>query len=98
FVQIFSLAFLAYHIFRTQTLRQAALAGFLFGIANFALGLYWLYISMHNYGGMPAWLAGAAVLLLAAGLALFTTLATSLARKLSASHLQNFSNYRWQLL
>lgn len=98
FVQIFALAILAYYVFRAGTVRQAALGGFLFGAANFAVGLYWLYISMHDYGGMAAPLAGAAVLLLAAGLALFTTLAAALARWLAAGHLRNFSNYRWQLL
>ena len=98
FVQIFSLAALAYYVFRAGTVRQAALGGFLFGASNFALGLYWLYISMHDYGGMAAPLAGGAVLLLAAGLALFTTLATGLTRWLATSHLRNFSNYRWQVL
>ncbi len=98
FVQLFSLAALAYYVFRAGTVRQAALGGFLFGVSNFALGLYWLYISMHDYGGMAAPLAGAAMLLLAAGLALFTTLATGLTRWLAAGHLRNFSNYRWQLL
>ncbi|MGB3289041.1 MAG: apolipoprotein N-acyltransferase [Burkholderiaceae bacterium] len=98
FVQIFSLAALAYYVFRSATVRQAALGGFLFGTANFALGLYWLYISMHDYGGMAAPLAGAAVLVLAMGLALFTMLGTAMARRLAAGHLRNFSNYRWQLL
>jgi apolipoprotein N-acyltransferase len=34
-------------------------------------GLWWLYISMHDYGGMPAPLAGLAVVLLAAFLSLY---------------------------
>src|SRR3546814_847234 len=53
---------------------------------------------MQDYGGMAAPLAGVAVLLWAAGLALFTTLAAAMTRWLAACHLQNFSNYRWQLL
>lgn len=98
FVQIFSLAILAFCVFRTNTARQAAVGGFLFGLPNFALGFYWLYISMHEYGGMASPLAGAAVLLLAAALSLFTAVAAALSRWISASHLNNFSNYRWQLL
>lgn len=98
FVQIFSLAFLAFYVFQAATVRQAALQGFLFGLSHFALGFYWLFISMHDYGGMAAWLAAAAVLLLAAGEALFITGSTALARWLSAYHLHIPSSYRWQLL
>src|SRR3546814_4525793 len=53
---------------------------------------------MHDYGGMAPPLACVAVLLCVAGLALFTTLAAAMTRWLAACHLQNFSNYRWQLL
>src|SRR5262249_31001467 len=34
--------------------RQAAGRGFCFGVAWLSTGLWWLYISMHDYGGMPA--------------------------------------------
>ncbi len=98
FVQIFSLAFLAFYVFRAATVRKAALYGFLFGLANFALGFYWLYISMHEYGGMAAWLAGLAVLLLASAEALFIVLAVAVARWISARHLQVNSSFGWQLL
>ena len=39
---------------------------------------WWLYISMHVYGGLPGWLAALAVLLLAAALALYYALACGL--------------------
>ena len=39
---------------------------------------WWLYISMHVYGGMLAWLSALAVLLLAAALALYYALACGL--------------------
>lgn len=56
--------------------RLGALAtGFLFGIGNFVSGLYWLFISMHDYGGMPAPMAAAAVVLFSAYLALYPALA-----------------------
>lgn len=98
FVQIFSLAFLAYRVFKSATPWQAAAGGFAFGLANFALGFYWLYISMHDYGGMAAGLAGAAVVLLAAFKALFVAAAVGLARWLSSRHLHAASHYGWQLL
>jgi apolipoprotein N-acyltransferase len=50
---------------------RAALLGFTFGLFWFASGIWWLYISMHRYGGLPAWAAATAVLLLSAFLAIF---------------------------
>lgn len=55
--------------------RSAAALGWWFGFGWLASGLWWLYISMHRYGGMSAPLAALAVLLLAAGLALYYALA-----------------------
>lgn len=55
--------------------RRAAALGWWFAFGWLASGLWWLYISMHRYGGMPAPLAVLAVLLLAAGLALYYALA-----------------------
>lgn len=37
--------------------REAAWLGFLFSFATFAAGTYWLYISIHGFGGAPLWLA-----------------------------------------
>jgi len=51
--------------------RVAAWRGFVFGLAWLSSGLWWLYISMHDYGGMPAPLAALAVPLLAAALSLY---------------------------
>lgn len=98
FTQIFALAVLAFFVFRATSIAQAALGGFIFGFANFAVGLYWLYISMHEYGGMAAPLAAAAVLILAAGLALFPAFAAGLARRLTASLLRGASGYGWHVL
>lgn len=98
FVQIFSLAVLAAVAFGSSSAGRAAAAGFWFGIANFALGLYWLYISMHSYGGLAGPLSAAAVLLLAAALSLYMALAAGLARWLSGRHLHGRADYRWQLL
>ncbi|TEA69235.1 apolipoprotein N-acyltransferase [Pollutimonas harenae] len=98
FVQIFTLAVLAFFVFKASTTAQAALGGFVFGASHFALGLYWLYISMHEYGGMAAPLAAAAVVLLAAALAVYTTLAAALTRYLTGYQAHNLASYKRQVL
>ncbi len=53
--------------------RERALRGFWFGVGMFTTGTYWLYISVHDFGGVIAPLAvvicGALILLMAAYLA-----------------------------
>ena len=44
---------------------------FLFGLAYFVVGLWWIFISLHDIGGMNAALSVAAVVLLSAYMALF---------------------------
>ena len=36
--------------------RRAAWAGAAFGVGLFACGTYWLYTSLHGFGGVPVWL------------------------------------------
>ena len=55
--------------------------GWLFSFATYALGLYWIFISLHRYGDLAAPLAAAAVLLLSAFLAIFPATACALARR-----------------
>ncbi len=50
--------------------RAAFSLGWAFGAASVGAGTHWLYVSMHDYGGMPAPMAALAVLLLAAALGL----------------------------
>ncbi|MEY4495073.1 MAG: hypothetical protein RL744_137 [Pseudomonadota bacterium] len=45
--------------------------GIAFGLGYFVLGLWWIYISLHDVGGMHAVISCLAVFLLAAGMALF---------------------------
>ncbi len=61
--------------------RGAALLGFIFGIGWFATGISWVYISMHEYGQMPAVLAALATLAFAAFLALYPALALGTAHR-----------------
>jgi apolipoprotein N-acyltransferase len=37
--------------------REAARLGFWFSFATFAAGTYWLYVSIHGFGGAPIWVA-----------------------------------------
>lgn len=51
--------------------RRAALYGWAFGTGWLVAATWWLFISMHRYGNIPAPLAAAGVLLLAAALSLY---------------------------
>ncbi len=58
--------------------RAAAWLGFLYGAGLFGGGVSWVYVSLHDFGMMPAALALAATALFCAYLALFPALAGSL--------------------
>src|SRR5690606_25777624 len=86
FVQIATLAVLAALTFQAAGPRRAAALGWLFGLAQFGIGVYWLTISMHTYGGLSLPLAIAALLLFAAAMAAYTAGACALAAWLCAGH------------
>ena len=44
-------------LWQDATAREAARLGFCFNSALFAAGTYWLYVSIHIFGGAPVWLA-----------------------------------------
>lgn len=77
YLQWLAMAALAWAISRAAP-RRAAWLGWCFGLGWLVSGLWWLYISMHDFGGMPAPLAALAVLLLAAALSLYFSLAMAL--------------------
>ena len=60
---------------------SAAWRGFGFGLGWFCVGVGWLYISMHDFGELPAPLAALAVLLLASYLSIYFVLASWLATR-----------------
>ena len=62
--------------------RRAALLGWLYGSSWLGAGVWWLFISLHRYGGLPAWLAALAVALLCMGLALYLALALAVFARL----------------
>ncbi|WP_133647448.1 apolipoprotein N-acyltransferase [Paraburkholderia flava] len=71
-------AFLFAWLTRTTGWRSAALTGGAFGFGNFVTGVWWLYVSMHVYGGMSALLAGAAVALFSLYLAVYPAFAAGI--------------------
>ena len=78
-LQIASLALLAGLLLRTASPWRATLLGLLFALAWLAGSFWWLFISMHRYGGLAAPLAAAAVLALAGFLGLYTAAAAHMA-------------------
>jgi len=82
-LQLACLAVLAHHACAAPSARRAAADGWLFGLAAYAVGLYWLYISMHTYGHMAPPLAAAGVAALAAALAIWPALACTMAQRLA---------------
>ncbi len=68
---VVGLAILFWQWHHASSARAGFLNGFAFGLGLFGVGVSWIYISLHQFGGMPAWLAALATLLFCAFLALF---------------------------
>ncbi|MBV8659434.1 MAG: apolipoprotein N-acyltransferase [Burkholderiales bacterium] len=62
---------------------RAARVAWAYGLGYFAANIHWIYIALYDYGGMPAPLAVAAVLLLAAFLALYPALVAYAGRRIA---------------
>ena len=60
------------------SVRRAAWRGFLFGAAEFACGIHWLYISVHEVSGAPIWLTLLLLAALVAVMAVYSALACAL--------------------
>ena len=75
-LQLFCVALFAWRL-SWATPARAALLGWAFGTAWLTCGIWWLFVSMHFYGGLPAWLAALAVFVLCAGMALFLAAAAA---------------------
>jgi apolipoprotein N-acyltransferase len=82
-LQLLSLGVLAWQLERSAHWKQAALSGWLYAVAWLSGTFWWLYISMHTYGGLPAALAVLAVLALAGLLALYYAAAAALQVRLA---------------
>lgn len=84
-LQLLALAGLFAVAARAPTPRRAAAIGFAFGLGWFGAGVWWVFISMHVYGQMWAWLAALATLAFVALLAVFPAAALYLAHRLVPS-------------
>ncbi len=80
---ILSLIGLFYFWHQDYTPKQAAMSGFIYGLGLFSTGIYWIYISLHDFGNMPSVGAGLATFLLCAFMALFTALVGAFSVKIS---------------
>lgn len=77
-VPILALTSLFAIVARQRSFQAAALAGFAFGVGMFGAGVSWIYVSLHQYGGLTVAAAAIATMLFCAFLALFTTFASAL--------------------
>jgi apolipoprotein N-acyltransferase len=77
-LQVASLAGLVLSVVYGRNTAQAVWRGWLFATVWLAGTFWWLFVSMHIYGGLAAWLAVVAVVALAAALALPYAVATGL--------------------
>jgi apolipoprotein N-acyltransferase len=84
-LQFVCIGLLAWGVSRVGA-RRAALLGWCFGTAWLGAGTWWLFISMHRYGGLPAPLAALAVIALSGVLSLYLAAAMALVARLRRGH------------
>ena len=75
-IPILSLVWWQINKYQSTTFKSVFLLGLSFGLGYFVLGLWWIFISLHDVGGMNVILSCTAVFLLAGLLALFFACAT----------------------
>ena len=73
-LQMLCITLLAQRVLAASVRRAAAL-GWAFGTAWLVAGVWWMFISLHRYGNLPAWMAALAVLALSLALSLYVALA-----------------------
>lgn len=87
---------LLFFLWRGAGAGSAFRRGYLFGLGAFGAGVNWVYISMHDYGGMGPLLAGFVTALLVVSMALFPAFAGLLAVRL-ASRRAGPARHAWML-
>jgi apolipoprotein N-acyltransferase len=70
-LQLLAMGVFARSLLGAVSLKQAAWRSWVFSTAWLCGSIWWLYISMHTYGGLSGWLAAFGVLLLSGCMALF---------------------------
>jgi apolipoprotein N-acyltransferase len=83
-LQLLAMALFAQALLSAASIKQAAWRSWLFSTAWLCGSIWWLYISMHTYGGLPSWLAAFAVLLLSSCLTLFYMLVCMLFKRVAS--------------
>lgn len=84
-IPVITLALLLRFWYKCATPRQAAALGFSFGLGLFSAGVSWVYVSLHDFGGMPIPIAVFALFLLCAYLASFLSITGWILAKLRAA-------------
>jgi apolipoprotein N-acyltransferase len=82
---IISVIGLLYFWFACSTPKQAATAGFIYGLGLFGTGIYWIYISLHDFGGMPSVMAAFSTFVLCAFLSSFLAAVGALSVRITAN-------------
>lgn len=67
---------------KSESPRHAWRLGFSYGLGLYTVGIYWIYISLHDFGGMPWWFAGFCTFCLCAFMALFVALVGYFSKRL----------------
>ncbi len=80
-----ALAVLVWRV-RSAAAGRAAAIGWTFGTAWLCAGTWWLFISMHRYGGLPAWMAATAVFALSGFLSLYLAAAMAAFARWRSGH------------
>ena len=73
-IGVLSLIGIIYLWIKADSAKTAFKLGFKFGLGLHVVGTYWIYISLHDFGGMPWWFAGFSTFCLCAFMALFVGL------------------------
>jgi apolipoprotein N-acyltransferase len=85
-IPIFAIAGLCYLWAKAGTPKAAWTLGFSYGLGLYGVGIYWIYISLHDFGGMPWWFAGFSTFCLCAFMALFAGLVGYFSKKISGKN------------
>lgn len=79
-LQILAMMVFIPSLLRAISVKQAAWRTWVFSTAWLCGSIWWLYVSMHTYGGLASWMAAFAVLLLSGCMALFYVLFVTIAK------------------
>ena len=86
-VALLSLGIFIYCLRQSDSAKSAFGHAWWFGWGQFSTGISWIYVSMHDFGGTPVWLAVPAIGLFAGFMAFFPGLTFALWYRLVQQHL-----------